>query len=332
MADATKILVIRFSSIGDIVLTTPVIRQLKEQLDGPVELHYLTKKKFAGLLTGNPYIDEIHVIEKGTWEVADALKAINFDYIIDLHNNVRSNSIKRQLKSLAFTFKKHNLAKWLFVRFGWNRLPKKHIVERYLDTLSAFGVKDDGKGLDFYIPEEARQKVNEFLPENALKFVAISIGGAHIGKRMPAAKLAEIGQQIKSPIVLLGGKEDMDEAKEIERLCTFPVINLCGKLSIHESAAIIEKSEVVISGDTGLMHIAAALHKKIISLWGCTVPEFGMAPYRPHPDSVIIEPSQLKKRPCSKLGNRCKYGIEQRCITHIDASEVALTVQSLLNK
>ncbi len=318
----TRILVIRFSSIGDIVLTTPVVRRLKLQLEGETEIHFLTKKKFATLLAANPYIAQIHTIEKSVQEVLPALEQLNFDYIIDLHRNIRSAVVKRRLKALSFTFDKLNFKKWLWVNMGINRMPKAHVVDRYLDTIKGFSTTDDGKGLDYFIPIGEGLKTDSLPATHQSKYVAIAIGGMHIGKKMSKEKLAAICKEIALPIVLLGGKEDEHEGAFIRNVVGENVYNASGKFTLHESADCLRNAALVIAGDTGMMHIASAFQKKIISLWGCTVPGFGMSPYRPHPASIIIEPKGLKKRPCSKLGNRCKYGEAHRCIEQIEVAAI----------
>jgi ADP-heptose:LPS heptosyltransferase len=325
-----KVLVIRFSSIGDIVLTTPVLRALKTQLTGEVEVHFLTKKKFAGLLEANPHVDKIHSIEKTVQEVLPELETIGFDYIIDLHRNIRTSVVRRRLKTLAFVFRKYNFEKWLWVNFGINRMPDVHIVDRYLETLKAFGVHDDGHGLDYFIPEGCGLKPGQLPSGHQENCVVVAIGAMHEGKRMSAQLLAQACASIQRPVILIGGAEDRQRGDEIATQCGAHVFNACGKLSIHESADCIRRAAVVVSGDTGMMHIASAFFKKIVSVWGCTVPGFGMYPYRPHPSSIMLEPVNRTKRPCSKLGNRCKYGMDQKCIDQIATERLTEAIEKLL--
>jgi ADP-heptose:LPS heptosyltransferase len=310
--------------MGDIVLTSPVIRRLAQQLEGNTEIHFLTKKAFAPLLENNPFIHQIHVIEKSVQEVLPDLIALDFDYVVDLHNNIRSRVVKRRLGRLNFTFNKLNVQKWLLVNLGINRMPDVHVVDRYLNTVSAFGTSDDGKGLDYFLPHELTIR-NLNLP---VDFVAVAVGAAHVGKRMQPSLIIDFCKQINLPVVLLGGKEDVDAGAEIASNCA-QAIDLTGKLTIHQSAAVIREARVVVSGDTGLMHIASAFKKKIVSVWGCTSPVLGMAPYRPHKDSIIIEPHGRHRRPCSKLGNKCKYGNDNRCIDAVSASEIAQAIEKL---
>jgi ADP-heptose:LPS heptosyltransferase len=325
----TRILVIRFSSIGDIVLTTPVLRALRQQLEGDVEIHYLTKKKFALLLEGNPNIDFLHTMDKTVQEVLPELERIGFDYIIDLHRNIRTKIVIRRLKSLTFAFRKLNFQKWLWVNLGINKMPELHIVDRYMETLKAFGVRDDGQGLDFYIPNGKGLRQGQIPESFQQNYIALAIGGMHEGKKMTADKLITICQSIPHNVLLIGGTEDEMEGEKIVNACGPKFYNACGKLSLHESADAISQSRMVITGDTGMMHIASAFQKKILSLWGCTVPGFGMYPYRPNPESILLEPIGRKRRPCSKLGNRCKYGLDHRCIDQIKNEEILKAIEKL---
>ncbi|MFB6307231.1 MAG: glycosyltransferase family 9 protein, partial [Flavobacteriales bacterium] len=150
MAFKFKVLIIRFSSIGDIVLTTPVIRCLKKQIKS-CEIHFLTKEPFWPLLENNPHIDQIHTIKESPKEMIDELKEKEFDQIIDLHKNLRSRYIRKKLKCDSYDFPKLNWEKWLMVNFKINKLPTKHIVHRYFKAVENLHVKYDGKGLDIFL-------------------------------------------------------------------------------------------------------------------------------------------------------------------------------------
>jgi ADP-heptose:LPS heptosyltransferase len=326
-----KILVIRFSSIGDIVLTTPVVRRLKNQLDEEVEIHYLTKKQFAPLILSNPNVDVVHTIEKATAEVIEDLKSQGFAYVIDLHKNVRSAMVKKGLKQLSFTLEKLNWQKWLLVNLGIDRLPNKHIVDRYLDTIKAFGTKDDNRGLELVIAQEDQIDLSKLGMDFSDGYIALAIGGAHEGKRLPAERWPAILDNLPLPVVIVGDSIDRIPAELILKNTNRPAYNACGEFSIMQSASVVEQSRLVISGDTGMMHISSAFGKDIVSLWGCTVPNFGIGPYRAGAKTVIIEPQGLNKRPCSKLGNRCKYGREKRCITHIQDQAIVEAVSRVIN-
>jgi ADP-heptose:LPS heptosyltransferase len=307
-----KILVIRFSSIGDIVLTTPVVRCLKNQLD--CEVHYATKKEYASVLYGNPYIDKFHFLEKDLDGLVKQLKDEKFDHVIDLHNNLRTSHIKLRLGGKWSRFSKLNIPKWLLVNFKTNRLPDVYIVHRYIQTAEKLGITYDGKGLDFFIKPEDELDVLRLLPvEFRENYVCLVPGAKFATKSIPVDKCLEIIQHITRPIVILGGPAETEAGEEITRLSNRnDVLNLCGKISLGKSAAAIKHAYSIITADTGLMHMAASFDKKIVSVWGNTVPEFGMYPLLPEDgngQSIISEVKDLPCRPCSKIGYaKCPKG------------------------
>ncbi len=329
-----KILIIRFSSIGDIVLTTPVVRCLKKQMGEKVEIHYLTKENFRNILKANPYIDKIITMKKKLREILPELKQYNYDYIIDLHNNLRSTLVKKSLNKPAKSFNKLNLQKWLLVNFKINYLPDLHIVDRYMQTVDFLDVKYDGKGLDHFYDKSEQVQIRD-LPNNFQNgYVALAIGGNHYTKKMTNEKIITICKKLNYPIFLLGGKEDKTNGDCIANNCFENVFNGCGKYSLNQSASLIEQSKAVITHDTGLMHIAAALRKPAVSVWGNTDPSFGMYPLFPidTPEyfSKIVEIKNLSCRPCSKIGHsRCPKK-HFRCIEEINENEIVEFVKKHL--
>jgi ADP-heptose:LPS heptosyltransferase len=315
-----KILIIRFSSIGDIVLTTPVIRCLKQQLD-QVELHYLTKKAYEPVLSANPYIDKLHYLSDSLDETIKVLNLEAFDHVIDLHHNLRTFIIKRKLARPSSSFDKLNWQKWVLVNLHLNVLPKKHIVDRYLETVAFLGVKNDSAGLDYFLTNN--HSLTLLLPPSHQNFVALVIGAQHATKRLPSQRLIDLCRLMKQPIVLLGGPEDAERGETICSASGQHVFNGCGKFKLDQSAFLVKMAKWVISHDTGLMHIAAAFNKPILSIWGNTVPEFGMYPYRAN-ESHIFEVAGLPCRPCSKIGyNKCPRG-HFKCMNNIDLKTISL--------
>ncbi len=274
-----KFLIIRFSSIGDIVLTTPVVRCLKKQVPG-AEIHYLVKSNYLSILSSNPYIDKIHYLEQSLQTLIKDLKKENFDYIIDLHHNLRSMKVKDALKVKSFSFNKLNVQKWIYTSIKWNLLPDIHIVDRYMETVASFGVRNDGAGLDYFIAkQEDIIKESDLPTSHQAGYVGIVIGAALNTKKYPFHHLKKLCELLDHPIVLLGGLEDADEGDRIASTDKIKIYNACGKFSLNESADLVRRAKLVVTNDTGLMHIAAAYKRPIISLWGNTVPEFGMYPY-----------------------------------------------------
>ena len=311
MQETLKILVVRFSSIGDIVLTTPVVRMLKKQLNAQV--HYLTKSSYVSLLKNNPYIDSVYQIDNSISEVIADLKKEKYDYVIDLHSNLRTKILKFRLGVAAKSFNKLNMEKFMLTNFKLDNMPKIHIVDRYLETVKHLGVKNDNQGLDFFLSDRNKVDVSIF-PKNYIVFV---IGGQHATKILPNEKIISIIKKVNKPVLLIGGPEDAYRGEEIAKACD-KVVNTCGKYSILHSASLVQQATMVITHDTGMMHIAAAFNKKIYSVWGNTVPEFGMYPYLESEQSKRIEVKGLNCRPCSKIGyDKCPKG-HFKCMQEID--------------
>jgi ADP-heptose:LPS heptosyltransferase len=317
-----RFLIIRFSSIGDIVLTSPVIRAIKTQIPN-AEVHFVTKARYANLLINNPNISKIHILENKMKPLLRQLVNENFDYIIDLHNNFRSRQIKLRLKARSFSYNKLNIKKWMLVSLKINLLPDLHVVDRYMQTLRFFNLKDDARGLEFFIPEDQHFDLS-LLPSHFTDgYIAFALGGTYFTKRLPLDKIIEICSKIKYPVVLLGGADEFETGEQIRSRFPEQTVNLCGKTSIHASASLIKQSRLVLTNDTGLMHIASAFKKDILSFWGNTTPAFGMTPYMPGFNSTILQVDKLGCRPCSKLGyKKCPKG-HFRCMGEID-TDVAI--------
>jgi ADP-heptose:LPS heptosyltransferase len=316
----TKFLIIRLSSIGDIVLTSPLIRCLKEQVEN-AEIHFVTKSKYGELLLANPHIDKIHFLNRHISTLLQELKHENPDYIIDLHRNFRSYRIKKYLHVPAFSFNKLNILKWLRVKFHIYLLPDQHVVDRYFKTVKNFHVSADAIGLEYFIPKGQSfdfSQLPEFYQDG---YVAFIIGGTYLTKRLPVDKVIEICNQIDLPVVLIGGKQEVPDGLLIGRSGGNHILNLTGKTTVNESASLVQKAKVVLTNDTGMMHIAAAFNKKILSFWGNTIPKLGMAPYMPHPSSRILEVEGLPCRPCSKLGYQKCPKKHFRCMNDMDVQQ-----------
>lgn len=330
-----KFLIIRFSSIGDIVLTTPVVRCLKQQAAN-AEVHYLTKKSFRAIADSNPYIDKVHILHDDWKQMMDELKKENFDCIIDLHHNLRTWRIKTALRKVkSFSFNKLNYEKWLLTAFKINKLPKVHIVDRYMQTVIDFGVRNDGKGLDYFIPEKDVVPLTDLPVSHLHGFIGIVIGAALNTKKLPLHKLKELCSKINHPIILLGGPEDKADGDEIAKDDAIKIYNACGKFNLNQSADLVRKAKLIITHDTGLMHIAAAFQKPIISVWGNTVPEFGMYEYYSSKTQIAnhkYQISNLPCRPCSKIGYKQCPKKHFKCMEMQSMDEISEVVRGMVRK
>jgi len=320
-----KFLIIRFSSIGDIVLTTPVVRCLRKKYPN-AQIHYLTKVAFAPIVQANPNIDKVFAIEKSTKSVVEKLKKEGYHHIIDLHKNLRSKKVIMALGVKATSFPKLNVEKFLMVKFKMNRLPKIHIVDRYFEAVKNLGVNNDKEGLDFFIPEQEKIAAKNLPPQ----YNALVIGAAHKTKSLTTPQLIKIAKESILPVLLIGGKKETEIANEITKVVGENAINTCGEYNLYQSASVIQQASCVITPDTGMMHIASAFNKKIISVWGNTIPAFGMYPYMPQQPNAfkIFEVKELSCRPCSKIGyDECPKR-HLKCILDIDVDGIVKEMNS----
>jgi ADP-heptose:LPS heptosyltransferase len=300
------------------------------------EIHYLIKPKFKPVMVNNPYIDKLHVL--GDWEeTVEMLRKEQYDYIIDLHHNLTTLRLKRALKVPHYSFYKLNIQKFIFVKLKWNVMPPVHIIDRYLDTVKPFGVENDGMGMDYFISMQDEVRISDIPTSHQAGYIAIVIGASFYTKKLPVYKLQELCKSINHPVMLLGGPEDVDEAVKIAQVDPVKIYNACGKFSLNESADLVKRSKLVIAHDTGLMHIAAALKKQVIAIWGSTTPSFGMVPYygdrflmsnsRPYDD---VQVHGLWCRPGTKIGrHKCPQG-HFKCMKKISIDQILQLVKKRL--
>ena len=329
-----RILVIRFSSIGDIVLTTPVIRAIKSQLSS-VELHVVTKERNAIILQNNKYIDKVHTIKSSVSEITEELRQIKFDTIIDLQKSLRSLLLCFKLRKRYHSFPKLNFRKWLLTTCNINLMPDKHLVDRYFQAVRSLNVHNDGLGLDYNLSEDDLAPIYSLFRGYESDFIAIACGSKHATKQLPSSKIIEICNKIKLPIVLLGDKDDRKKAIKIENAVGTKVFNACGAFDLNQTAAIIARAKLIITGDTSLLHIACALQTNVIAVWGNTTPSFGFGAYKPQNSTMIVhnfEVQGLKCRPCSKLGyDKCPKG-HFKCMENQDVNAIISAANTIINQ
>lgn len=320
-----KILFVRFSSIGDVVLTTPVIHATKEQIDN-VEIHYLTKKPFLSIVEPNPNVSKVYTIEKSVDEVIGQLKDERYDWIIDLHNNIRTKGLKSKLRFPSKTFRKLNVEKWLLVNAKINRMPDLHVVDRYFEAVKHLGVKPDGKSGDFIIQLEDEVDLMDWKLQPKA-FVTIAIGAQHETKCLPVEKLVELIDLINDPVVLVGGPTDEAKAQDILSKSKKEIVNTVGELNLQQSASLVKQSKHLITHDTGMMHIASCFAVPMSTVWGNTVPDFGMYPYQPENKTYSMhQVDGLKCRPCSKIGSESCPKKHFDCMLKQDISAIAESI------
>ncbi len=322
-----KILVVRFSSIGDIVLTSPIVRCIHQQIPN-AEIHFITKRSFESIVATNPFIHKTWSIDKSIDELIQQLKAEQFDFLVDLHNNIRTKSLIRKLGVPYASFPKLHIEKWLLVNFKKSMKTNVHIVERYFKAVEKLHVVNDNLPCDFFFKSGDEIDIASLGLENK-KFVAFAIGAQFATKRMPISKMIEVASQIQHPIILAGGTMDNETAENI--VTALPkqlIVNACGKFSLQQSASIVKQAAVLLTHDTGLMHIASAFQIPIVSVWGNTVPALGMYPYYPQNEKgfSMHEVAELNCRPCSKIGFKTCPKKHFNCMNLQDAKAIAMDV------
>ncbi|GAB3933796.1 glycosyltransferase family 9 protein [Mucilaginibacter myungsuensis] len=313
-----KILVIRFSSMGDIIYTTPVVRCIKKQVRN-AEVHFLTKPIFKYIYDNNPYLDKLLLLKGSLSETIADIKAEKYDHIVDLHSNLRTSIIKLRTGVKSTTYNKQRFKKWLSLKFKLKTIEPIHLVDRYLKAAAPLGVVNDGLPIDYYVKQQ--HNLSDLLPASHQKFVAFIIGATHFTKRMPNEKVISICQQLDLPVVLLGGKDVKANAEEIAKALGPKAYDACGVTSLDESVFLVSHAESIIGFDTGLTHIAEAFNKPIASIWGSTVPELlGVQPYKI--DKSLVAGVELSCRPCSKFGlAKCPQG-HFKCMYDIDEQSI----------
>lgn len=311
---AQRVLLVRFSSMGDVLLTTPLIRTLHR---AGWEVHYLTKTVYAPLLAHNPHLSRLHLLSPGgsLTNLAEALRAQRFDWVVDLHKSLRSYLLRFLLRRPTTAYHKATFKRWWIVTFKRGRV--RHVVDRYFEALKPLNVHNDGKGLDFFFPPDYHFSLSASLPS---AYGVVVMGAAHPTKRIPPSKVVDFLKAAGWPVVLIGGADVQEAAAEVSG--KFPrAVNLVGKTSLYDSAYLIQNARWVLTPDTGMMHLSAAFKRPIISVWGATSPRLGMSPYLHEPEPRCVENLTLSCHPCHRYGReRCPKG-HFRCMLDLNLAE-----------
>lgn len=322
-----KILVIRLSSIGDIVLTSPILRSLRHCFPH-ARIHFLTKRAYEPLLSHNPHLDHLHLFDGDLAATHRELQAQEFDQLIDLHCSIRSRILKLRLRIPSTSYSKDRWPVLLYAKFKVGKLPQVHTVERYERAILPLGCALDGGGLEFYLSPEARNMATDLVRDSFSEPpIAVVLGGNYFTKRWPREYFVDLLNALGLPAILLGGKPEQEDAAWIAPRLAVPCLNAVARYDLMRSAALLEPCRYVIAHDTGLMHIATALGLKVYSIWGNTVPELGFSPYQAV-ESVMIENKGLSCRPCTKLGHaKCPKG-HFKCMMEITPARVLDVIRS----
>jgi lipopolysaccharide heptosyltransferase II len=326
-----RILVIRLSSLGDILLTTPVLRVLREHCPA-ARIDFLTKAAYQDVLCANPCVDRLWLLEpqQRLREMLRCLRQTRYDVVVDLHRTLRSRFLYHGLLARRkLTYVKHTVRRALLVHLGWNTLrAMTPVPERYVAALRHLGVTGPLPPLEMHLTAESREAMRAYLqqafPEGRVRpLLAVAPGARWPTKRWPVERFAAVAQELaqaqQAAVVVLGSIEDQRLAQLLCQRLSVPVLNSTGKLSLMHTAALLQQCHLLLSNDSGLMHMATALHVPVVAIFGPTVQEFGFYPFQACAEVVSAE---LACRPCSTKGSRrCPRGHHQ-CMQQVTVAQV----------
>jgi lipopolysaccharide heptosyltransferase II len=336
-----KILVVRLSSIGDIILTTPLLRSLRSAYPH-AHITFLIKKQYEELLAASPYVDELITFDKkegmaGLKGIKHYLQDQRFDLCLDIHKNWRSRYLRFCLHAGKTTsYHKLILKRTLLIWFKINLYRQiKPVYLRYFDSVKILGIQYDGLGTKIHVPPGKSEMVRNMLSEAGYSFdrplVILCPSATYFNKRWKPEGFIETARYLireKSVFVVVhGGREDSDLCNQIATSIGTGAANLAGRLSLSESAALLGMSTLVIANDSGLMHLAQSQNRPVVGIYGPTTRELGYYPVEK--DSIVIE-TNLPCRPCTHNGlNTCPKR-HFRCMNDIPAESVINAALSYL--
>jgi len=318
-----NILAVRFSSIGDVLLTTPLLRALRLRHPS-ARITFLTREAYVALLSANPHVNEVMGMarDRGLGDVAAELRGHRFTHLLDLHDSVRSRALRLLVPGNWSSYPKYRIARAILIHTKRNVYREaRSVAERYFSAARALDVEPDGRPPDLFWQPTAEQKVLEWFQQagitDVVRPVAIAPGAAHATKRWPlehweilTRRLVEQGCQV----LVVGGSDDAPLGSVLARMCPGRVHNAAGQFQLQETGALLQRTSAVISGDTGVMHMATAVGAPVVALFGPTVQPFGFFPYTKR--AAVLELT-MACRPCtSKGGPHCHLG-HHRCLRDI---------------
>ena len=335
-AAAPNVLAVRFSSIGDVLLTTPLFRAIRHRHPA-AQITVLTKQAYVPLLSHNPQVLRVLGLEPGgsLTRVAAELRAGQFTHRLDLHDSVRSRMLRALVPGSWGTYPKHRVARALLIHAKRNRYrDRRPVAERYFSAAEDLDVVPDGAPPEFGLGKEAEREAGEWLATATLgqgrPLLAAAPGAAHATKRWPVEHWRTLIRRLVDQgldVVIVGGPDDASLGAELSHCSRGRVVNAAGRLGLQGTGALLRRSALLVSGDTGVMHMATAVGTPVVALFGPTVEAFGFFPYTRRASVVELA---LSCRPCSsKGGPRCPLG-HHRCLVDIDAESVYGRVRQFL--
>ncbi|MCU0643900.1 MAG: lipopolysaccharide heptosyltransferase II [bacterium] len=337
-----KILIIRMSSIGDILLTTPVIRLLKKKFPES-KIDFVIKKQFAQVLADHPQIDKFYLFDKHI--ATHSLRAIKkeirqqqYDLIVDLHKNIRSYFLTIGSRAKAILhYNKGIVRRFCYVKFRlklFKKIVPTHL--KYINSLQPYEIEDDHQGLEFYldtkVTDQIRRRYGYFCRDNNQSIIGIVPGAHHPTKRWTSEGFSAVINHLvdkgNCKIILFGNQDDRKIVASLAIHSSQNILNTAGELSLRETGALMSFCHAVVTNDSGLLHLATALKKKVIAIFGSTTEELGFFPYLT--EHIIVQNNSLTCRPCSHIGRKKCPKKHFKCMKDISAGQVVGALENIL--
>lgn len=343
-----KTLVLRLSSIGDIVLASPLLRVMRNAVGKNARIDFVVKKEFSELVRHNHHLSVTYEYESasgifGLLALAKELRAEQYELVVDIHDSVRTKILRKLIgaKNVVVVNKRKKERQALIRHHKNIYTDNLSVAERYIETVKKIGIQNDEKGLEIFIPDATQFEVSGKIATLRLNtfhhVIAICPGAKHFTKRWQKEKFAELAirccKEYHAKILLFGGASEKEDCSFVQNKISEAVspnfvTNYAGEFSLLESAHAMEFCDLVITNDSALMHLAAAQHKKIVAIFGSTVKEFGFFPYGT--ESIVVEVGELYCRPCTHIGRSECPEKHFRCMNDISVDRVFSAVKKLL--
>jgi heptosyltransferase-2 len=322
-----KFLIIRFSSIGDVILTTPLVRSLRAKYPA-ARIDFLVKKEFVVVVSNNPHVSNVITFDKkaGKGEISrirQEIKQNKYTHILDIQKNIRSILVAFGSGAVVSGFSKKLLARDILIRFGLNIYKEiKPVYLRYFESAAKLGVEYDGKGTEVFPDIAETEKISGILKLNHIEpgtpILVMAPGAQWENKRWPTEAYATAAdtycKQTGSFPVLIGGTGDIEICRQVQDLMKTTSLNLAGKLSLMGSAAMLGRSNMVFTNDTGMLHMAQAMKTPVVAIYGPTTRELGFFPL---PENSRVAEIEISCRPCTQKGLHSCPKTHFRCMNDL---------------
>jgi lipopolysaccharide heptosyltransferase II len=325
-----RILIIRLSSMGDIILSTALVRMLRNKFP-KATIDFLCAKQFSEIFAHNPHLNTVLKYDKDksssdiiSWRNEYIKQNGKYDILIDLQNNLRSKIFRGGIYEDSYEIKKNRFRKLGLVFFKRRFGQFKQIPEIYMEAFKSLEVKDDGIGLELWLKNDGNEYPHNRFEKKKYRKIAFAPGAHHFTKRWPPEKFVRLIFMVKerykqTEIVLVGGKADKAITDVILAKTDMNVIDCTSSASILKTAEVIDECDLLITNDTGVMHIAAARQVPIIAIFGSTTADFGFTPFR---SQFKIVEEELACRPCTHIGRSDCPKNHFKCMMEIEPERV----------